>query len=128
VLVSIPYGRFGELPSAALTGKVVVDTGNYYPSRDGRFAELDSGGAASTGLVQRHLAGAQVVKGFNNIFYRHLAEPARPAGAPDGHAPHRRHRGGGRGGAHRLHVGALRLPRERGPGHLVPCRAAPARR
>jgi 8-hydroxy-5-deazaflavin:NADPH oxidoreductase len=61
----------------------VIDTNNYYPQRDGQFAELDSGSATSSGLLQRHLPESAVVKAFNNIYYRHLRSLARPAGAPD---------------------------------------------
>jgi predicted dinucleotide-binding enzyme len=83
VVVSVPVKNFRDVPVAPLAGKVVIDTGNYYPARDGRIAELDSGAVTTTELVARHLSGARVVKGFNNIFYRHLAELARPVGAPD---------------------------------------------
>jgi predicted dinucleotide-binding enzyme len=83
VVVSIPVKNFRDVPVAPLAGKVVIDTGNYYPARDGRIAELDSGESTTTELVARHLSGARVVKGFNNIYYRHLAELARPAGATD---------------------------------------------
>ncbi|HEX6359028.1 NADPH-dependent F420 reductase [Actinophytocola sp.] len=83
VVVSIPVKSVRDVPAEPLAGKVVIDTGNYYPARDGHFAELDSGELTTTELVARHLSGARVVKGFNNIFYRHLAELARPAGAPD---------------------------------------------
>ncbi len=54
-----------------------------YPQRDGQIAELDSGSLTSSELLQRYLAGAQVVKAFNNIFYQHLLALSRPAGAPD---------------------------------------------
>jgi predicted dinucleotide-binding enzyme len=47
------------------------------------LARLDSGALTSSELLQRHLPGAAVVKVFNNIFYRHLASLARPAGAAD---------------------------------------------
>ena len=83
VLVSVPFGRYRELPAAALTGKVVLDTGNYYPDRDGHVAELDDARATTSGMVQEHLAGAQVVKVLNNIWFHHLGLAARPAGAPD---------------------------------------------
>jgi len=46
-------------------------------------AELDSGGTTSSELLQRHLPTAYVVKVFNNIFFKHLASLARPAGASD---------------------------------------------
>jgi predicted dinucleotide-binding enzyme len=83
VVVSVPLKSFRDVPAAPLAGKVVIDTGNYYPARDGRIAELDNGELTTTELVARHLSGARVVKGFNNIFFRHLAELARPAGAED---------------------------------------------
>lgn len=82
-VVSIPLKNFRDVAVAPFAGKVVIDTGNYYPDRDGRIAELDNGELTTTELVARHLSGAHVVKGFNSIYYRHLAELARPSGAPD---------------------------------------------
>jgi predicted dinucleotide-binding enzyme len=35
VIVSIPMGRYREVPTDAIGGKVVIDTNNYYPQRDG---------------------------------------------------------------------------------------------
>src|SRR2546425_6798176 len=42
VLIAIPFGKYRTLSSDAFKGKVVIDAGNYYPERDGRFAEIDS--------------------------------------------------------------------------------------
>jgi len=83
VVLTIPFRAYQGVPAAPLAGKLVIDTCNYYPQRDGQIAELDSGPATSSELIQRHLAGAQVVKAFNNIYYRHLPSLARPADAPD---------------------------------------------
>jgi predicted dinucleotide-binding enzyme len=83
VVVSVPFKAFRDLPVEELTGKVVLDTNNYYPERDGNFAELDEGSITSSELEQRHLEGAKVVKVFNNIYFAHLASLARPAGAAD---------------------------------------------
>jgi len=83
VVVSVPFKVHPELPIKELTGKVVLDTNNYYPERDGHFAEIDNGSLTSAELEQRHLAGIAVVKVFNNIFFKHLAGLHRPAGAPD---------------------------------------------
>jgi 8-hydroxy-5-deazaflavin:NADPH oxidoreductase len=74
VLVAIPFGKYGELPAEAFYGKVVIDAGNYYPSRDGHIAELDNGETTSSELMSAHLRGARLVKGFNTIYYVHLAE------------------------------------------------------
>lgn len=82
VLVSVPVLAFGKMPAVALAGRVVMDTCNYYPQRDGQIPDLDSGALTSSALLQRDLPGAAVVKVFNNIFYRHLASLARPAGDP----------------------------------------------
>jgi 8-hydroxy-5-deazaflavin:NADPH oxidoreductase len=83
VVVSIPFRAYQSVPAAPLAGQPVIDTCNYYPQRDGQIAELDSGSLTSSELIQRHLAGAQVVKAFNNIFYQHLLSLSRPSGAAD---------------------------------------------
>ncbi len=83
VVVTIPLRAYQSVPARPLAGKLVLDTCNYYPERDGQIAELDSGSLTSSELVQRHLAGAHVVKVFNNIFYQHLLSLARPVGAAD---------------------------------------------
>jgi predicted dinucleotide-binding enzyme len=83
VVVTIPLRAFQQVPAGPLAGKVVIDTCNYYPQRDGRLPELDSGTLTSSELIQRHLAGSAVVKVFNNIFYKHLESLSRPSGAPD---------------------------------------------
>jgi len=83
VVVSIPVKAFGEVPAKPLAGTPVLDTGNYYPQRDGHIAGLDTGALTSSGLLQRYLPEAHVVKVFNNIFFRHLASLARPHGAAD---------------------------------------------
>jgi 8-hydroxy-5-deazaflavin:NADPH oxidoreductase len=83
VVVTIPWHAYQSVPAAPLAGKPVIDTCNYYPQRDGQFAELDSGSVTSSELLQRHLADARVVKGFNNIFYQHLLSLSRPSGAAD---------------------------------------------
>ena len=83
VVVTIPLRAYRSVPALPLAGKLVIDTCNYYPQRDGQIAELDSGSLTSSELIQRYLAGAQVVKGFNNIYYRHLLALSRPAGASD---------------------------------------------
>ncbi|WP_144120718.1 NADPH-dependent F420 reductase [Catellatospora sichuanensis] len=83
VLVSVPLHAYDSVPPEPLTGKVVMDTNNYYPERDGQIEVLDDGSATSSELLQRHLAGAHVVKVFNNIYFKHLGSLARPAGATD---------------------------------------------
>lgn len=83
VVVTIPFRAYTQVPRDALAGKVVLDTNNYYPARDGDFPELDSRETTSSELLQQHLHRSHVVKAFNNIFFKHLASLPRPAGAPD---------------------------------------------
>ena len=83
VVVSIPVKAFGDVPVKPLAGKPALDTGNYYPRRDGQIAELDTGALTSSGLLQRDLPESHVVKVFNNIFFKHLHSLARPHGAAD---------------------------------------------
>lgn len=82
VVAAIPLKAYRDLPVDALAGKVVVDTGNYYPERDGTFAELEDESTTTSELVQAQLPGSPVVKAFNNIFFRNLAELGRPTGSP----------------------------------------------
>ena len=83
VVVSIPLRAYRDVPVEPLAGKVVIDTNNYYPQRDGQIPELDDESTTVSELLQRHLPDARVVKGFNNIMFRPLRSLARPHGAPD---------------------------------------------
>ncbi len=83
VVVTVPLKAYRDVPVAPLAGKVVIDTNNYYPERDGRFPELEDGSTTTSELLQAHLPESRVVKGFNNIVAAHLGELARPAGAAD---------------------------------------------
>jgi predicted dinucleotide-binding enzyme len=83
VVVTVPLRAYRSVPVEPLAGKVVIDTNNYYPGRDGRIAEIDNGSATTSGLLQQHLGTAKVVKGFNNIYFKHLASLSRPAGTAD---------------------------------------------
>jgi 8-hydroxy-5-deazaflavin:NADPH oxidoreductase len=83
VVVSVPVKAFAEIVAKPLDGKPVLDTSNYYPQRDGQLEELDTGALTSSGLLQRDLPEAHVVKIFNNIYFKHLQSLARPSGAED---------------------------------------------
>ncbi|MTE13341.1 NADP oxidoreductase [Nocardia sp. CT2-14] len=83
VVVTVPLKAYQQVPAEPLVGKVVIDTNNYYPGRDGDFPDLEAGVATSSELLQRHLPRSRVVKAFNNILFKHLAVLGRPAGAAD---------------------------------------------
>jgi 8-hydroxy-5-deazaflavin:NADPH oxidoreductase len=85
VVVAIPLSNVPNLPSGLLAGLVpgaaVVDTGNYFPPRDGRIEEIDNG-MTDSGWVERQL-GYPITKAFNGILADRLLTHARPADAPD---------------------------------------------
>jgi predicted dinucleotide-binding enzyme len=83
VITSIPLGNIARLPTglfdAVPEDVVVVDTGNYYPQRDGRIEEIERGTTETRWVADR--LGRAVVKAFNNIRARHLLERGKPTGA-----------------------------------------------
>ncbi|MEO6589211.1 MAG: NAD(P)-binding domain-containing protein [Pyrinomonadaceae bacterium] len=72
VFVSIPLGKINELPASGFEGKIVIDSNNYYPDRDGQIEVLDSDEKTSSELLAEHLTGAKIVKAFNTIWFEHL--------------------------------------------------------
>ncbi|MEP6853199.1 MAG: NADPH-dependent F420 reductase [bacterium] len=82
VVVTIPVKAIGQVPVEPLAGKVVIDTNNYYPQRDGNIAALDNDETTSSELLAAHLPGAHVVKAFNHIYAADLATDGSPAGTP----------------------------------------------
>ena len=83
VVVTVPLRTRRDLPHDALAGKVVLDTMNYYPQRDGHVPELGDESTTTSELLQALAPHARVVKCFNNIFSQHLAALARPSGDPE---------------------------------------------
>jgi hypothetical protein len=82
VVVTIPLGAYRTVPVEPLAGKVVIDTNNYYPERDGEFPELEAETTTTSELLQEHLPTSHVVKAFNHIHYADLAAQGQPAGTP----------------------------------------------
>jgi 8-hydroxy-5-deazaflavin:NADPH oxidoreductase len=81
VVVTIPLKNLRDVPAAPLAGKVVIDTLNYYPQRDGHIADLDNEKTTTSELVQRHLPQSRVVKAFNHIYAADLTTHGQPAGS-----------------------------------------------
>lgn len=82
VLIAVPLKNRFQLPVAALDGRIVIDSNNYYPHRDGRIDELEDGSATTSGLLQAILPRSRVVKCFNAILARDLGRDRRPRDAP----------------------------------------------
>ena len=80
VVVTIPLNSIHTVPVAPLARKVVIDTNNYYPQRDGHIAELDNETVTTSELLQRRLPTSKVVKAFNHIQAAALTAEAQAAG------------------------------------------------
>lgn len=80
VVVSIPTKNIADVPVEPLAGKVVIDTNNYYPQRDGQIPALDDESTTVSELLQNHLPESHVVKAFNHIAFSDLATQGLPAG------------------------------------------------
>ncbi|WP_162056370.1 NADPH-dependent F420 reductase [Pontibacter pamirensis] len=83
VIIAIPDKAIVELPTDRLSASkaIVVDAGNYYPSRDGRNAAIEGGLTDSEWVAQ--VLGHPVIKAFNNIVAPSLASKAFPTGSPN---------------------------------------------
>jgi predicted dinucleotide-binding enzyme len=79
-VVTVPLKSYLDIPAEPLSGKVVIDTNNYYWERDGRVPALDNGEATTSGLLQAHLAESRVAKGFNHILAADITTAGTPAG------------------------------------------------
>jgi predicted dinucleotide-binding enzyme len=84
VLVSVPYGALpgiGRDLANELKGKVVLDTGNPYPERDGEMAE--EARRKGTGVASAEfLPGVRLVRAFNAIPAQALRAEAHRKGEP----------------------------------------------
>jgi 8-hydroxy-5-deazaflavin:NADPH oxidoreductase len=83
VVVATPLTAYAALPAPALAGTVVVDAGNYYPSRDGQIAVLDDDSTTSTEWLAAGLPRARVIKAFNTVFWEVLRDKGDPQAGDD---------------------------------------------
>lgn len=78
VLISVPYGALPELGRSlggALAGKIVLETGNIYPARDGAVAqEVIDSGLGSGVWSSRYLPGTRLVRAFNTVWDQTLSK------------------------------------------------------
>jgi predicted dinucleotide-binding enzyme len=79
-VVTVPLKNYRQVPVEPLAGKIVIDTNNYYPQRDGHIPDLDNESTTTSELLQAHLPTSKVVKAFNHIYAAQLTTDGRPAG------------------------------------------------
>ena len=83
VVVAVPLKQVNDMPVDALAGKVVIDTNNYMPWRDGNYPAVDSGEKTEHELRQEQLPASKVVKAFTHIQAPRILTWGRPAGSLD---------------------------------------------
>lgn len=85
VILSIPQKSVLELADGILAtakpGAPLLETNNYYPQRDGFIEAIEAGTPESVWVAEQ--LGVPVYKAFNNIWWKHLLEKGKPAGAAD---------------------------------------------
>jgi predicted dinucleotide-binding enzyme len=80
VVVTVPLKNYRVVPAELVAHKIVIDTNNYYPERDGHIPELDNESTTTAELLQAHLPTSKVVKAFNHIRAAELTTDGQPAG------------------------------------------------
>ncbi len=84
IVLSLPLKALPEFDAdtkEALKGKIVIDTSNPYPERDGVIAEearRDPGGMGA--FVARLLPGARIVRAFNTVYFIDLRRTVNKGG------------------------------------------------
>jgi hypothetical protein len=84
IVLSVPLKAIPELDAGtkeALKGKIVIDTSNPYPERDGVIAEearKEPGGMGA--FVARLLPGARIVRAFNTVYFVDLEKTINKGG------------------------------------------------
>jgi len=80
IIIAIPQKAMEKLPIDLLSASeaIIVDAGNYYPSRDGKITDIQNGLTDSEWTAK--VIGHPVIKAFNNIVAPSLASKAVPTG------------------------------------------------
>jgi predicted dinucleotide-binding enzyme len=84
IVLSLPLKALPMLDAetkGALRGKIVIDTSNPYPERDGVIAEEARREPGGTGtFVARLLSGARIVRAFNTVYFEDLKKTVNKNG------------------------------------------------
>jgi predicted dinucleotide-binding enzyme len=86
VVVAVPLKLANDIPVEQLAGKIVLDTNNYMPWRDGHYPVIDAGKKTIHELRQEQLPTSMVAKAFTHIQAPRLFLSAKLAGTTGRHA------------------------------------------
>lgn len=78
IVLAIPFYAYSSLNKDLFKDKIVIDTTNYYPDRDGHVALLDQGQTTVSELIASYLDQVKLVKAFNSIKMEDLLQHSFP--------------------------------------------------
>ena len=79
VVVTIPLKHYRTVPAEPLVGKVVIDTNNYYPQRDGQIPELRQRVDHDLGTPPGAFANVESCQGVQPHLRAQLTTDGRPS-------------------------------------------------
>ena len=81
VLLSVPWSQVSSLTSVTdWTNKIVIDATNHFITYSPDFQVANLQGKSSSQVVAEYLPGARIVKAFNTLYFKILAEDPKQAG------------------------------------------------
>jgi predicted dinucleotide-binding enzyme len=83
VVVAVPMKLINDMPEKELAGKVVIDTNNYMPWRDGQYPTIDRGEITEHEIRQAQLPASKIVKAFTHIQAPRILLWAKVSGSAD---------------------------------------------
>lgn len=86
VIIAVPLKLINDMPVAEMAGKIVLDTNNYMPWRDGSFPVINTGEKTVHELRHEQLPTSRVAKAFSHIQAPNLFVLANPVDPRARHA------------------------------------------
>jgi len=81
VLLSLPWSEVSSLSGVTdWSNKIVIDATNHFITYSPDFQVADLKGKSSSQVVAEHLPGARIVKAFNTLYFKILAEDPKQGG------------------------------------------------
>lgn len=77
VCMAIPFSNYNQINPLLFKDKIILDSMNYYPDRDGHVARLDLYQTTTSSMVAMHFAEAKVIKAFNAILAKDIVNDAK---------------------------------------------------